>query len=165
MPNNQQPQGLTKTVHNPTANAAGKFIVDFDVIEDDGIATASHLALLISDSTARTNIDVVFNPTLLRTRFDSVHVEVVTSTATNLNIYTLQTPEHLADYTKAPKRTLAIAENQSELFTIKKLSDVIVFDGAAIDRVLMTKAPENGAGTENKAEEQPPIYEGDNPPL
>lgn len=146
MPNNQQPQGLTKTINNPTANVDGKFIVDFDVIEDDGIATASHLALLISDSTARPNIDVIFNPALLRTRFDSVHVEAVTSTATNLNIYTLLTPEHLADYTKAPKRTLAIAEDTSELFTIKKLGDVIVFDGADIDRVLMPVAPENGAG-------------------
>ena len=147
MPNNQQPQGLTKTINNPTANVDGKFIVDFDVIEDDGIATASHLALLISDSTARPNIDVIFNPALLRTRFDSVHVEAVTSTATNLNIYTLLSPEHLADYTKAPKRTLALAENQSELFTIKKLGDVIVFEGATIDRVLMSLAPENGAST------------------
>lgn len=146
MPNNQQPQGLTKTVTNPVANDAGKYVVDFDVIEDDGIATASHLVLLISDSTARPNIDVIFNPALLRTRFDSVHVEAVTSTATNLNIYTLLTPEHLADYTKAPKRTLAIAEDTSELFTIKKLGDVIVFDGADIDRVLMPVAPENGGG-------------------
>lgn len=146
MPNNQQPQGLTKTINNPTANVDGKFIVDFDVIEDDGIATASHLALLISDSTARPNIDVIFNPALLRTRFDSVHVEAVTSTATKLNIYTLLTPEHVADYTKAPKRTLAIAEDTSELFTIKKLGDVILFDGADIDRVLMPVAPENGAG-------------------
>ena len=146
MPNNQQPQGLTKTVTNPFPNANGKFIVDFDVIEDDGIATASHLVLLISDSAARPNIDVIFNPALLRTRFDSVHVEAVTSTATNLNIYTLLTPEHLADYTKAPKRTLAIAEDTSELFTIKKLGDVIVFDGADIDRVLMPVAPENGSG-------------------
>lgn len=148
MPNNQQPQGLTKTINNPTANVDGKFIVDFDVIEDDGIATASHLALLISDSTARPNIDVIFNPALLRTRFDSVHVEVVTSTATNLNIYTLQNPEHLADYTTAPKRTLAIAEDKSELFTIKKLGDVIVFDGADIDRVVMLVAPENGGSVE-----------------
>lgn len=148
MPNNQQPQGLTKTINNPTANVDGKFIVDFDVIEDDGIATASHLALLISDSTARPNIDVIFNPALLRTRFDSVHVEAVTSTATNLNIYTLLTPEHLADYTKAPKRTLAIAEDTSELFTIKKLGDVIVFDGADIDRVVMLVAPENGGSVE-----------------
>lgn len=147
MPNDQQPQGLTKTVNNPVANDAGKFVVDFDVIEDDGIATASHLALLISDSTARPNIDIIFNPALLRTRFDSVHVEVVTSTATNINIYTLLTPEHLANHTTAPKRTLAVAENTSELFTIKKLGDVIVFDGAAIDRLLMPVAPENGAGT------------------
>ncbi|MGP5210830.1 hypothetical protein ACTXJ5_08550 [Psychrobacter alimentarius] len=165
MPNNQQPQGLTKTVSNPIKNEAGKFVVDFDVIENDGVATASHLALQISDSTARPNIDVVFNPTLLRTRFDSVHVEAITSTETNLTIYTLLTPEHLADYTKAPKRTLALAENQSELFTIKKLGDVIVFDGAAIDRVLVPVAPENGAGTENMTEDQTPIYEGDNPPL
>lgn len=149
MPNNQQPQGLTKTINNPVANEAGKFVVDFDLIEDDGIATASHLALLISDSVARTDIDVIFNPTLLRTRFDSVHVEVVTSTATNLNIYTLLTPEHLADYTNAPKRTLAVAENTSELFTIKKIGDVIIFDGSDIDRVLVSAAPENGAGSEN----------------
>lgn len=145
MPNNQQPQGLTKTVSNPTANAAGQFIVDFDVVEDDGIATASHLALIMNDGVARTDIDIIFNPALLRTRFDSVHVEAVTSTAANLNIYTLLSPEHVADYTKAPKRTLALAENQSELFTIKKLGDVIVFDGADIDRVLMPVAPENGA--------------------
>ena len=148
MPNNQQPQGLTKTVTNPVANDAGEYVVDFDVIEDDGIATASHLALLISDRTARPNIDVIFNPALLRTRFDSVHVEAVTSTATNLNIYTLLTPEHLADYTTAPKRTLAIAEDKSELFTIKKLGDVIVFDGADIDRVVMLVAPENGGSVE-----------------
>ena len=148
MPNNQQPQGLTKTVTNPVANDAGEYVVDFDVIEDDGIATASHLVLLISDSTARPNIDVIFNPALLRTRFDSVHVEAVTSTATNLNIYTLQNPEHLADYTAAPKRTLAIAEDKSELFTIKKLGDVIVFDGADIDRVVMLVAPENGGSVE-----------------
>lgn len=146
MPNNQQPQGLTKTVTNPIANADGKFIVDFDVIEDDGIATASHLALIMNDGVARTDVDIIFNPALLRTRFDSVHVEVVTSTATNLNIYTLLTPEHLANHTTAPKRTLAVAENTSELFTIKKLGDVIVFDGAAIDRLLMPVAPENGGG-------------------
>lgn len=149
MPNNQQPQGLTKTVTNPIANDTGKFIVDFDVIEDDGIATASHLALIMNDGVARTDIDVILNPTLLRTRFDSVHVEAVTSTATNLNIYTLLTPEHLADYTTAPKRTLALTADTSELFTIKKLGDVIVFDGADIDRVLMPTAPENGAGTRN----------------
>ena len=148
MSNDQQPQGVTKYINNPTANVDGKFIVDFDVIEDDGIATASHLALLISDSTARPNIDVIFNPALVRTRFDSVHVEVGSVVATNLNIYTLLTPEHLADYTKAPKRTLAIAEYKSELFTIKKLGDVIVFDGADIDRVSMPIAPENGAGTD-----------------
>ncbi|CAM3415888.1 hypothetical protein GCM10016272_01680 [Psychrobacter glaciei] len=147
MPNNQQPQGVTKTVNNPVANDTGKYIVDFDVIEDDGIATASHLAIFISDSTARTNIDVIFNPALLRTRFDSVYVEAVTSTATNLNIYTLLNPEHLADYTTAPKRTLAIAEDKSELFTIKKLGDVIVFDGADIDRIQTMVTPENGSGT------------------
>ena len=148
MPNNQQPQGLTKTVTNPIPNADGNFIVDFDVIEYDGIATASHLALIIDDAEPRTDIDLIFDPALLRTRFDSVHVEAVTSTATNLNIYTLLTPEHLADYTKAPKRTLAIAEDTSELFTIKKLGDVIVFDGADIDRVLMPVAPENGGSVE-----------------
>lgn len=146
MPNNQQPQGLTKTVTNPAANDVGKFVVDFDVIEDDGVATASHLALIMNDGVARTDIDIIFNPALLRTRFDSVHVEAVTSTAANLNIYTLLTPEHLADYTKAPKRTLAVAEDTSELFTIKKLGDVIVFDGADVDRILMAKAPENGTG-------------------
>lgn len=145
MPNNQQPQGLTKTVTNPVSDR-GSYRIDFDVQEADGIATASHLALIMNDGAARTDIDIIFNPALLRTRFDSVHVEAVTSTATNLNIYTLLTPEHLADYTKAPKRTLAIAEDTSELFTIKKLGDVIVFDGADIDRVLMPVAPENGAG-------------------
>ena len=145
MPNNQQPQGLTKTVTNPVSDR-GSYRIDFDVQEADGIATASHLALIMNDGAARTDIDIIFNPTLLRTRFDSVHVEAVTSTATNLNIYTLLTPEHLADYTAAPKRTLAIAEDKSELFTIKKLGDVIVFDGADIDRVLMPVAPENGAG-------------------
>ena len=147
MPNDQQPQGLTKTVTNPVSDR-GSYLVDFDVIEDDGIATASHLALIMNDGVARTDVDIIFNPALLRTRFDSVHVEVVTSTATNLNIYTLLTPEHLADYTKAPKRTLAIAEDTSELFTIKKLGDVIVFDGADIDRVVMLVAPENGGSVE-----------------
>lgn len=146
MPNDQQPQGLTKTVTNPVSDR-GSYLVDFDVQEVDGVATASHLALLMNDGVARTDIDIIFNPALLRTRFDSVHVEVVTSAATNLNIYTLLTPEHLANHTTAPKRTLAVAADKSELFTIKKLGDVIVFDGANIDRVLMTTAPENGAGT------------------
>lgn len=146
MPNNQQPQGLTKTVTNPVANDAGKYVVDFDVIEDDGIATASHLALIMNDGVARTDVDIIFNPALLRTRMDSVHIEVVSGIATNLNIYTLQKPEHLTDYTTAPKRTLAITADKSELFTIKKLGDVIVFDGAAIDRLLMPVAPENGGG-------------------
>ncbi len=146
MSNDQQPQGLTKTVTNPVSNR-GSYLVDFDIKEDDGIATASHLVLIMNDGAARTDIDIIFNPALLRTRFDSVHVEAVTSTAANLNIYTLLTPEHLADYTTAPKRTLAVAEDTSELFTIKKLGDVIVFDGADIDRILMPVAPENGAGT------------------
>lgn len=146
MPNNQQPQGLTKTVTNPVANDAGKYVVDFDVIEDDGIATASHLALIMNDGVARTDVDIIFNPALLRTRMDSVHIEVVSGIATNLNIYTLQKPEHLTDYTTAPKRTLAITADKSELFTVKKLGDVIVFDGADIDRVLMPVAPDNGAG-------------------
>ena len=146
MPNIEQPQGVTKTVTNPVANIAGKYVVDFDVIEVDGIATASHLALIINDSATRADVDVIFNPTLLRTRFDTVHIEVVSGVETNLNIYTLQKPEHVADYTTAPKRTLAIAADQSEIFTIKKLGDVIVFDGADIDRVLMPVAPENGAG-------------------
>lgn len=146
MPNNQQPQGLTKTVTNPVANDAGKYVVDFDVIEDDGIATASHLALIMNDGVARTDVDIIFNPALLRTRMDSMHIEVVSGLATNLNIYTLQKPEHLTDYTTAPKRTLAITADKSELFTVKKLGDVIVFDGADIDRVLMPVAPDNGAG-------------------
>ena len=148
MPNDQQPQGLTKTVTNPVSNR-GSYLVDFDIKEDDGIATASHLALIMNDGVARTDIDIIVNPALLRTRFDSVHVEVVTSTETNLNIYTLLTPEHLANHTTAPKRTLAVTADTSELFTIKKLGDVIVFDGANIDRVLMSVAPENGAGSEN----------------
>ena len=146
MPNDQQPQGLTKTVTNPVSDR-GSYLVDFDVQEVDGVATASHLALLMNDGVSRTDIDIIFNPALLRTRFDSVHVEVVTSAATNLNIYTLLTPEHLANHTTAPKRTLAVAADKSELFTIKKLGDVIVFDGADIDRILMPVAPENGAGT------------------
>ena len=146
MPNNQQPQGLTKTVTNPVANDAGKYVVDFDVIEDDGIATASHLALIMNDGVARTDVDIIFNPALLRTRMDSVHIEVVSGIATNLNLYTLQKPEHLTDYTTASKRTLAITADKSELFTVKKLGDVIVFDGADIDRVLMPVAPDNGAG-------------------
>ena len=128
MPNDQQPQGLTKTVTNPMSDR-GSYVLDFDVQEDDGVATASHLALIINDGAARTDIDIIFNPALLRTRFDSVHVEAVTSTATNLNIYTLLTPAHVADYPKAPKRTLAVAENTSKLFTIKKLDDVIVLAG------------------------------------
>ncbi|PAT63145.1 hypothetical protein [Psychrobacter sp. JB193] len=148
MPNDQQPQGLTKTVTNPVSDR-GSYLVDFDIKEADGIATASHLALVMNDGVARTDVDIIFNPTLLRTRFDSVHIEAVTSTATNLNIYTLLTPEHVADYTKAPKRTLAVAADKSELFTIKKLGDVIVFDGADIDRILIPVAPENGAGSEN----------------
>lgn len=127
MPNNQQPQGVTKTINNPVADQDGKYVIDFDVIEDDGIATASHLALIISDSNARPNIDVIFNPTLLRTRMDSVHIEVVSDITTNLNIYTLQKPEHITDYTTAPKRTLAITADESALFTVKKLDDVIVF--------------------------------------
>ena len=147
MPNNQQPQGLTKTVTNPVANDAGEYVVDFKMPEDMGIATASHLALIIDDAVPR-DIDLIFDPALLRTRFDSVHVEVVSGVATNLNIYTLQTPAHLADYTTAPKRTLAITANKTELFTAKKLGDVIVFDGADIDRVSMPIAPENGAGTD-----------------
>ncbi|WP_372887607.1 hypothetical protein [Psychrobacter sp.] len=153
MPNAQQPQGLTKTVTNPVSNR-GSYLVDFDIKEDNGIATASHLALIMNDGVARTDIDIIFNPALLRTRFDSVHVEAVTSTAANLNIYTLLTPEHVADYTKAPKRTLSVAEDTSKLFTIKKLGDVIVFDGADIDRVLMLTAPDNGAGL------PPPMKDG-----
>ena len=146
MPNNQQPQGVTKHVANPITNDLGKFVVDFKVPEDSGIATASHLALIINDAAPRTDIDLVFDPALLRTRMDSVHIEVVSGIATNLNIYTLQKPEHLTDYTTAPKRTLAITADKSELFTVKKLGDVIVFDGADIDRVLMPVAPDNGAG-------------------
>ncbi|WP_201556278.1 hypothetical protein [Psychrobacter sp. 72-O-c] len=149
MPNDAQPQGLTKTVINPEVNTAGKYVIDFDMPEDNGIATASHLALIINDTVARADIDVVFNPALLRTRFDTVHIEVVSDVATNLNIYTLQTPDHVADYTTAPKRILAIAANESELFSVKKLANVIVFDGAAIDRLVMPAAPENGGGTED----------------
>ena len=148
MPNNQQPQGVTKYVNNPAANSLGKFVVDFKMPEDMGIATASHLALIIDDAALRTDIDLIFDPALLRSRMDSVHIEVVSGIDTNLNIYTLQTPAHLADYTKAPKRTLAIAANKPVLFTAKKLGDVIVFDGADIDRVLMPAAPDNGAGIE-----------------
>lgn len=146
MPNNQQPQGVTKHVTNPIANDSGKFVVDFKVLEDSGITTASHFALIIDDAKARADIDIIFDPALLRTRMDSVHIEVVSGIATNLNIYTLQKPEHLVDYTTAPKRTLEITADKSELFTVKKLGDVIVFDGAAIDRVLMPVAPDNGAG-------------------
>ena len=147
MPNNQQPQGVTKYVNNPAANDAGKYVIDFKMLEESGIATASHLALIIDDAAPRTDIDLIFDPALLRTRMDSVHIEVVSGIATNLNIYTLQKPEHLTDYTTAPKRTLAIIADKSELFTVKKLGDVIVFDGADIDRVVMLVAPENGAGT------------------
>lgn len=146
MPNIQQPQGLTKTVSNPVVNDASKYVVDFDMPEDNGIATASHLALLIDDTQARTDIDIVFNPALLRTRFDTVQVEVVSDIATNLNFYTLLTPENVVDYTTAEKRTLAIAANKPVLLFIKKLDNVIVFDGAAIDRILVPVAPENGAG-------------------
>lgn len=146
MPNNQQPQGVTKHVNNPAANEAGKYVVDFKMPEDMGIATASHLALIIDDAAPRTDIDLIFDPALLRTRMDSMHIEVVSGIATNLNIYTLQKPEHLDDYTTAPKRTLAITADKTELFTAKKLGDVIVFDGANIDRVLMLTAPDNGAG-------------------
>ena len=146
MPNIEQPQGVTKYAANPAANSAGKYVVDFKMPEDTGIATASHLALIIDDAEPRTDIDLIFDPALLRTRMDSVHIEVVSGIDTNLNIYTLQKPEHLADYTKATKRTLVIAAGQSEIFTAKKLGDVIVFDGAAIDRVLVPVAPDNGAG-------------------
>ena len=146
MPNIEQPQGVTKYAANPAANSAGKYVVDFKMPEDTGIATASHLALIIDDAEPRTDIDLIFDPALLRTRMDSVHIEVVSGIDTNLNIYTLQKPEHLADYTTATKRTLVIAAGQSEIFTAKKLGDVIVFDGAAIDRVLVPVAPDNGAG-------------------
>ena len=146
MPNIEQPQGLTKTVLNPAINLAGKYVIDFEMPEDAGIATASHLAIVIDDSSARAEIDVVFNPALLRTRLDSVHVEVVSDVATNLNFYTLLKPSDVVDYTTATKRTLAIVAGQSEIFTAKKLGDVIVFDGAAIDRVLVPVAPDNGAG-------------------
>lgn len=146
MPNIQQPQGLTKTVSNPAANAASKFVVDFKMPEDNGIATASHLALLIDDGVARDEIDIVFDPALLRTCFDTVHLEAVSNIATNLNIYILSKPEHLADYTAATKRTLSIVAGEAQLLSIKKLGNVIVFDGASIDRVLMPVAPENGGG-------------------
>lgn len=148
MPNNQQPQGVTKSIENPAANSAGRYVVDFKILEETGVATASHLALAIYDGEPRADIDLIFDPALLRTRMDSVHIEVVSGIDTNLNIYTLQTPAHLTDYTTAPKRTLAIATNKPVLFTAKKLGDVIVFDGAAIDRVLMPAAPDNGAGIE-----------------
>lgn len=146
MPNIQQPQGLTKTVSNPVVNDASKYVIDFEMPEDNGIATASHLALLIDDTQARTEIDIVFNPALLRTRFDTVHVEVVSDIATNLNFYTLLTPENVVDYTTAPKRVITVAANKQQLLAIKKLGDVIVFDGASVDRVLMPPAPENGDG-------------------
>ena len=146
MPNNQQPQGITKQINNPSANADGRYVVDFKMPEDHGVATASHLALVIDDAAPCADIDIIFDPALLRTRMDSVHIEVVSGIATNLNIYTLHKPEHLVDYTTAPKRTLEITADKSELFTVKKLGDVIVFDGAAIDRVLMPVAPDNGAG-------------------
>ncbi len=148
MPNNQQPQGVTKQINNPTANADGRYVIDFKMPEDTGIATASHLALTIDDAEPRTAIDVVFDPALLRTRMDSVHIEILSGIDTSLNIYTLQNPEHLADYTTAPKRTLTVTADKPELFTAKKLGDVIVFDGAAIDRVLMPDAPDNGAGVQ-----------------
>ena len=146
MPNIEQPQGLTKTISNPAANDASKYVVDFEMPEDNGIATASHLALLINDGVARDEIDIVFNPALLRTRFDTVHLEVVSDVATNLNIYILSKPEHLKDYTAATKRTLPVVAGKSQLLSIKKLGDVIVFDGASIDSVLMPVAPENGGG-------------------
>lgn len=141
MPNIEQPQGVIKYVNNPALNDKSKYAIDFEMPEDHGIATASHLALIIDDTAARADIDLIFNPAILRTRDDTVHVEVVSDIETNLNIYTLLTPEHLADYTTAPKRTLAIAANQSELFTIEKHSDVIVFAGAAVERLAIPEAP------------------------
>lgn len=147
MPNNQQPQGVMKYINNPAANTEGKYVVDLKMPEDTGIATASHLALIIDDAAPRADIDLIFDPALLRTRFDSVHIEIVSNVATNLHIYTLLEPVHLDDYTKAPKRTLPITADKSELLTAKKLNDVIVFDGADIDRILVPQAPENGAGT------------------
>ena len=146
MPNIEQPQGLTKTVSNPITNDASKYVINFEMPEDNGIATASHLALLIDDGVARADIDIVFNPALLRTRFDTVHLEAVSNIATNLNIYVLTKPEHLVDYTTAPKRVLAVEANANQLLSIKKLGDVMVFDGASIDRILMPVAPENGGG-------------------
>lgn len=160
MPNDQQPQGVTKYVNNPAANSEGKYAVDFKMPEDMGIATASHLALIIDDAVPRTDIDLIFDPALLRTRFDSVHLEVVSDIDINLNVYTLLTPAHLADHTTAPKSILGITAHKSVMFTVKKLGDVIVFDGADIDRVLMPVAPENGAGTDNEVEFEPSI-----PPL
>ncbi|WP_186473976.1 hypothetical protein [Psychrobacter sp. KCTC 72983] len=148
MPNIEQPQGLTKTISNPTANADGKFVVDFKMPEDSGIATASHLALLINDGAARTAVDVIFDPALLRTRFDTVHVEVISNVATNLNVYALLKPEDVVDYTQATKRVLAVEADKPVLFAIKKLDSVIVFDGADIDRIQTTVAPENGGAFE-----------------
>lgn len=144
MPNLEQPQGVTKTVINPVATATGKYIVDFEVVEDNGIATASHLALLINDSAARADIDLIFNPALLRTRLDTVHVEVVSDVATNLNFYTLLKPSDVVDYTTATKRTLAIVAGEPVILSVKKLDSVIVFDGADIDRIQTLVAPENG---------------------
>ena len=141
MPNTAQPQGLIKSIVNPIANADSKYLIDFEIKEDSGVATASHLFLHIDDAVARTNIDLVFNPALLRTRDDSVHIEIMSSIATNLNIYTLLTPTHLADPTTAPKRTLPILNNKSQLLTIKKLGDVIIFDGAELERVPVVLAP------------------------
>ena len=137
MPNSQQPQGVTKYINNPAANDAGKYVIDFKMPEDDGIATASHLALIIDDATPRTDIDLIFDPALLRTPMDSVHIEIVSGIATNLNIYVLQNSGHLDDYTTAPMLTLVVTENKAELLTAKKLGDVIVFDGADIDRISM----------------------------
>ena len=135
MPNLSQPQGVMKPVTNPAINTDGKYVIDFDMKEDNGVATASHLFLIIDDAVARTDIDLVFNPALLRTRDDHVHVEVLSNIATNLNIHTLLTPAHLADYATAPKRTVAIVAGKSQLLTIKKLGDVIVFEGAELERV------------------------------
>ena len=146
MPNIEQPQGLTKTVLNPVVNADGKYVIDFEMPEDAGIATASHLAIVIDDSSTRAEIDVVFNPALLRTRLDSVHVEVISDVATNLNFYTLLKPADVVDYTTATKRTLAIVADESVVLTIKKLDSVIVFDGADIDRIQTLVTPENGGG-------------------
>ncbi len=135
MPNLSQPQGVMKSVVNPDVNADSKYVIDFEMPEDNGVATASHLFLTIDDTVARSDIDLVFNPALLRTRDDHVHVEVLSDVATNLNIYTLLTPAHLADYTTAPKRTVEIVANESQILTIKKLGDVIIFEGAELERV------------------------------